>query len=254
MSNAAQSQMDQAHVLCHSLYWVGLISNDTRYLSKELTKTTFHYKAETRFGLPGRRRGVVCVSTNGKGGGERYRSKRIPRSWVLIRSRQTHQSRTRMSTSQIPSTMQALVQHDTVCIFSCTMGGLNPDNASQGTQSRYQANSSADTRQERGPDQGGLRGAESHRCARPSYPRFSSEYLRTFSRSDCKLSDSGMAPPNAILGFDLAGTVVALGSDIANSKVKAGDLVAGMVLGGSVPDKGAFAGTSPPSIFSRLTY
>jgi NADPH:quinone reductase-like Zn-dependent oxidoreductase len=58
-----------------------------------------------------------------------------------------------------------------------------------------------------------------------------------------------MAPPNAILGFDLAGTIVALGSDIANSKLKVGDLVAGMVLGGSVPDKGAFAGISPPSIF-----
>lgn len=53
-----------------------------------------------------------------------------------------------------------------------------------------------------------------------------------------------MVPPNAILGFDLAGTVVALGNDIANTELKVGDAVAGMVMGGS--NKGAFAGMPPP--------
>jgi NADPH:quinone reductase-like Zn-dependent oxidoreductase len=57
-----------------------------------------------------------------------------------------------------------------------------------------------------------------------------------------------MIPPNAVLRFDLAGTLVALGNDIANTNLKVGDSVAGMVMGGSVPDKGAFAGMSPPSI------
>lgn len=56
-----------------------------------------------------------------------------------------------------------------------------------------------------------------------------------------------MVPENAILGFDFAGTVVALGEDIANPKVKVGDSVAAMTSGsfapGSVPNKGAFAGT-----------
>jgi NADPH:quinone reductase-like Zn-dependent oxidoreductase len=54
-----------------------------------------------------------------------------------------------------------------------------------------------------------------------------------------------MVPPNAIIGFDLAGTVVALGEDLANTELKIGDRVAAMVLGGTIPGKGAFAGTSP---------
>ena len=53
-----------------------------------------------------------------------------------------------------------------------------------------------------------------------------------------------MSPPNAIIGFDLAGTVVAVGNDIANSNLKLGDRVATMVHGGAIADRGAFAGKS----------
>lgn len=63
---------------------------------------------------------------------------------------------------------------------------------------------------------------------------------------DWKLSVAGMTPPNAILGFDLAGTVVALGQDLKNSTLKVGDPVAAMVSGGRVADEGAYAGTSSP--------
>lgn len=56
----------------------------------------------------------------------------------------------------------------------------------------------------------------------------------------------GMSPPNAIHGFDFAGVVVAVGEDLANPERKVGELVAGMVHGGSAADKGSFAGTSLP--------
>lgn len=62
-----------------------------------------------------------------------------------------------------------------------------------------------------------------------------------------------MSPPGAIHGFDFAGIVVAVGEDLADPARKVGDLVAGMVHGGSSPDKGSFAGTSCPSIALRRT-
>ncbi|KAJ9094128.1 hypothetical protein QFC19_008080 [Naganishia cerealis] len=58
---------------------------------------------------------------------------------------------------------------------------------------------------------------------------------------DYKMSSLGMSPPNSILGFDFSGIVAALGEDLSNPFVKIGDRVAGMVHGGMFTDKGSFA-------------
>ncbi|KAL7420011.1 hypothetical protein Q5752_004975 [Cryptotrichosporon argae] len=51
---------------------------------------------------------------------------------------------------------------------------------------------------------------------------------------------AGISPPNAILGCDLAGTVVALGPDL-KTPLQVGDRVAGFVHGGLFDSKGAYA-------------
>jgi len=50
-----------------------------------------------------------------------------------------------------------------------------------------------------------------------------------------------LSPPNAILGCDLSGTVVAIGSSPKNTSIKVGDKVAGCVHGGLFEDKGSYA-------------
>ena len=50
-----------------------------------------------------------------------------------------------------------------------------------------------------------------------------------------------MSPPNAIIGCDLSGTVVSLGSSPTNKSIQIGDKVAGCVHGGLFVDKGSYA-------------
>ncbi len=50
-----------------------------------------------------------------------------------------------------------------------------------------------------------------------------------------------MSPPNAILGCDLSGIVISLGSSPTNKSIQIGDKVAGCVHGGLFHDKGSYA-------------
>lgn len=59
--------------------------------------------------------------------------------------------------------------------------------------------------------------------------------------TDYKHSHFGLAPEAAIIGCDLSGTIVALGSDVKNSELQVGTKVATVVHGGKFYDKGSFA-------------
>ncbi|KAJ9121300.1 hypothetical protein QFC24_004636 [Naganishia onofrii] len=50
-----------------------------------------------------------------------------------------------------------------------------------------------------------------------------------------------LSPPNVIIGCDYSGTIVKLGDDLKNNDWKVGDHVAGVVHGGKFEDKGSFA-------------
>jgi NADPH:quinone reductase-like Zn-dependent oxidoreductase len=50
-----------------------------------------------------------------------------------------------------------------------------------------------------------------------------------------------MSPSRAIIGCDLSGTVVSLGSSPTNKSMQVGDKVAGCVHGGLFEDKGSYA-------------
>jgi NADPH:quinone reductase-like Zn-dependent oxidoreductase len=59
--------------------------------------------------------------------------------------------------------------------------------------------------------------------------------------TDWKHSLFGLAPPSAIIGVDLSGTIAAIGAGVKNSDLKIGDKVATVVHGGKFYDKGSFA-------------
>jgi NADPH:quinone reductase-like Zn-dependent oxidoreductase len=50
-----------------------------------------------------------------------------------------------------------------------------------------------------------------------------------------------ISPPGAIIGSDLSGTIVALGSDVNNPELAIGTRVATLVTGAKYPDQGSFA-------------
>ncbi|KAI5451117.1 Zinc-binding oxidoreductase alcohol dehydrogenase [Naganishia albida] len=50
-----------------------------------------------------------------------------------------------------------------------------------------------------------------------------------------------LSPPNVIIGCDYSGVIAQLGDDLKNTEWKVGDHVAGMVHGGKFTDKGSFA-------------